>query len=81
MGIILAQTGYFKEAEASLRKALRIDPVSVEAMSNLGALYANYGNLDKATSVWQEVLALNPTDKALRNNLEEAKRLKKKALK
>ncbi len=81
VGVVLEQAGRLKEAEAFFLEALKIKPDSISAMRNLGSFYGNMGDFDRAILIWQKALSLNPSDKALRDNLDEAKRLKNKALK
>ncbi|MFC1844040.1 tetratricopeptide repeat protein, partial [Thermodesulfobacteriota bacterium] len=48
LGLVYRKAGRFDEAVAALEKALEIDPYSVESLINLGALYFDMGNVDKA---------------------------------
>lgn len=76
LGIIFAESGNFKEAEALFKEAQVLNPASFDALKNLGVLYANAGNLDRAISLWEKALALDPSNAEIINNLKEAERLK-----
>lgn len=76
LGIIFAESGNFKEAEALFKEAQALNPASFDALKNLGVLYANAGDLDRAISVWEKALALDPSSAEITNNLKDARRLR-----
>ena len=56
-------------AEASLRKALHIDPSLAGAHTALGVLLASTGRTAEAIDEWKRALALDPNDSNARDNL------------
>jgi len=50
----------YKEAGLELMNALKKDPQSVEAHSNMGLVYIAVGQLDKAFQEYQRVVSLDP---------------------
>ena len=59
-GLALVARGETDQAEAAYRKALEIDPTSVEASLTLAELYRERGRDDLAQSVLRSSLARNP---------------------
>jgi tetratricopeptide (TPR) repeat protein len=51
----------------------KLQPRNVQAWNNLGVLYARSGNLTKADAAWSKALQLDPTNKAIRQNLMKLK--------
>jgi lipoprotein NlpI len=49
---------------------MALHPEYPDAIHNLGLLYGNAGNLDKAMSVWEQALALDPKDKVAQENIK-----------
>ena len=56
-------------------KALALDHQYKETYLELGKLYGNDNQFDKAIGVWQVGLKLDPHDKRFSHLIEEAKRL------
>ena len=75
-GIIFAELGYFKTAESAFKEALTLDANSSDVMKNLGALYANFGDFNKAILIWEKALKIKPDDQELKKNIEHAKNLR-----
>jgi len=71
INLSLAQSkqGLNEASIASARKALEIDPNSVEAYNNIGAGYGAMGQWDEAIKNEQEALRLKPDYQLARNNL------------
>ena len=71
INLSLAQSkqGLNEASIASARKALEIDPNSVEAYNNIGAGYGAMGQWDEAIQNEQEALRLKPDYQLARNNL------------
>lgn len=53
-GVVLASLDYFDEARLLFERALALDPGSVDALKNLGALYGNHGDPAKAEAYFQK---------------------------
>lgn len=58
-GVALAGTNDLQSAAASFKKAIRQDPRHGPALANLGALYALYGNDDKARELFAKAGAVD----------------------
>ncbi len=71
INLSLAQSkqGLNEASIASARKALEIDPNSVEAYNNIGAGYGAMGQWDEAIKNEQEALRIRPDYQLARNNL------------
>jgi len=71
INLSLAQSkqGLNEASIASARKALEIDPNSVEAYNNIGAGYGAMGQWDEAIKNEQEALRLKPDYQLAKNNL------------
>jgi tetratricopeptide (TPR) repeat protein len=59
LGILHAQLNQNEEAEASLERAVRMDPTEADAHWRLARLYQTMGEKEKAKREMQKVLALN----------------------
>jgi len=55
-GVVLASLDYFDEARLLFERVLVLDPGSVDALKNLGALYGNHGDPAKAEAYFQKAL-------------------------
>ena len=58
----------YEQAEASLKKALSINPDNPYALLNMGVVYQETGRLDKARQMYEKVIALQPKDVAEESN-------------
>jgi predicted O-linked N-acetylglucosamine transferase (SPINDLY family) len=67
-----AATGRIEEAIASLRLQLRLKPVDLEAMSVLGALLVQSGQMAQAITVLERCVAAFPRHAMAHNNLANA---------
>ena len=56
-------------AETAYRRAIEADPVALDPRKALAGLYASRGRFDEAASLLDEVLALDPGDAALRDQI------------
>ena len=72
-GVALIKAGRYEDAERSLNHSLSMEPHSVRAHNNLGALYYATGRLEEAIIEWQEVLTLDPHNAIALKNLETAR--------
>lgn len=59
------------QAEASLRKAIELDPASPQPRNNLATLYAGAGRFDEAENQFNQVLLLEPGNQFARAGLSE----------
>ena len=59
-GIILKDLGNLKDAELSLRKAIKLNPDFAEGFSNLGNILKDLGNLKDAELSLRKAIKLNP---------------------
>ncbi len=59
-GVILKDLGKLKEAELSLRKAIKLNPDFAQAHSNLGRILKNLGKVQEAEISTRKAIELNP---------------------
>jgi predicted CXXCH cytochrome family protein len=57
---LIETRGESGRALAMYEAALKLDPHRIVAAVNAGTLYASQGNLDRAVSLWRDVLSQNP---------------------
>ena len=69
LGNVLRGQDRPEEAVASYRRALEIQPRSVEISGNLGGALKDAGRLEEAAAVYQSAIALAPRDALLHYNL------------
>ena len=60
-GSVFFQRGYFDQAEASFRLALRDDPASAEALYGLGSVYLQQQKTVEARESFERVIQLHPS--------------------
>lgn len=72
-GISALKLGRIDEAEGFMKKAIEIEPASVEAHFNLGSLYLLTGEKEEAQKEFERCLALNPS---FRDAFEELEKLR-----
>ncbi len=70
LGVVLAQTKRFAEAEAAFRGALELKPDFADALNNLGGILKDTGRLAEAEAAFRRVLTLSPNHEAARMNLD-----------
>jgi tetratricopeptide (TPR) repeat protein len=70
-GAGLASQGRFREAEASLRQALRLEPANAEFHTALGTILVRQGKRDEAREHFQEALRLDPGSEEPKRHLRE----------
>ncbi|WP_269611057.1 tetratricopeptide repeat protein [Prochlorococcus marinus] len=68
-GIILKTLGKLKEAELSIRKAIKLNPDYAEAYLNLGNVLNNLYNLKGAEKSYRKAIELNPNFAKAHSNL------------
>ena len=64
----MLKSGYLDQAESLFHKALQINPIFVDAYSNLGTCYINRGDLKKAMEYLEIADGLNPLNASIINN-------------
>ena len=69
LGVRAVREGRREEAEARFQKALALDPHHHRALSNLGNLYLERGELEAALDLYQRALKLAPEDPLVHENL------------
>lgn len=69
LGVRAVREGRREEAEARFQKALALDPHHHRALSNLGNLYLERGELEAALDLYQRALRLAPEDPLIHENL------------
>jgi tetratricopeptide (TPR) repeat protein len=60
LGLALRKLGRWAEAEKALLQSLEVDPQKVEAVVNLGHLYKENKEYDKALEYFKKAISLNP---------------------
>jgi Flp pilus assembly protein TadD len=60
LGRALYEKGDVAAAITETEKVLQINPAQVDALYNLGAIYANLGNKERARSYWTKAVASDP---------------------
>jgi len=68
-GVALAQQRQFEAAQASLQGALRCDAGNYDALAALASLYGATGQPGRSLAVYQKMLALQPQDLSVANNV------------
>ncbi|NNE44246.1 MAG: tetratricopeptide repeat protein [Gemmatimonadetes bacterium] len=76
---IRIRTGEFSGALEDARRALEIDPNSIDGFTSLGLYYKEIGQFDRADSVFAAALARHPGNLELREARDEAKTAGRKA--
>jgi len=61
--------GEKEQAIKGYKKIIEMDPMNVEAHTNLGVIYKNMGKLGQAVKEFQTVLSMNPRHENAHNNL------------
>ena len=59
LGVTEALSGRGRESEARFRELLRVDPVNLTALSNLGVYVARRGDVAAAVALWKPAFARN----------------------
>lgn len=69
LGVRAVREGSRAEAEAHFQKALALDPEHHRALTNLGNLFLERGELEAALDFYQQALKLAPEDPLVHENL------------
>lgn len=62
LGRFYASAGQYRKAEELYRKAVAVDPLSIEGTTNRGVAYEKEGRWDKALEAYRQALALDRND-------------------
>jgi tetratricopeptide (TPR) repeat protein len=73
LAALLAKIGEAEEAIRQLNIILKLDPENMQAYYNLGVIYVNRAQPDKAKKIWLRGLSIEPTDKKIRAHLDNLK--------
>ena len=68
-GVELQQKGDLDGARRAYEAALKLIPRRLDALSNLGVIYAKLGQYDEAIKNYSAALAIDPAEHAIRLNL------------
>ena len=60
LGRLLYERNDVSGAISETEKVLTLNPKQVDALYNLGAIYANLGNVERARSYWSKAVAADP---------------------
>jgi len=74
LGMALHQVGRSKEGTEHFRKAVEVDPMSINGHTNLGRAALDEGRFSDAVTHYQTVLDLSPGNREIRRLLEIARR-------
>ncbi len=78
LGVCLLQINRFEEAKTILLQVLKEDNKHVSALTNMGFVEVNFGNLTEAENFYQKALQLNPDYEQALLNLAGLKMLQRK---
>lgn len=73
-GVALLKAGRHEEARRKFLRTLELDPRSVKARNNLGALLYLRGDLEGAAREWEEALRVDPGNVIAAGNIETVRR-------
>jgi tetratricopeptide (TPR) repeat protein len=76
-GNILFEQRRYPEAEASYRQAMQVYPQNLKARINLASVLGMSGRIDEAIALYQEVLAIDPSDALVKEQLQKLLLFKK----
>jgi len=69
LALAYERTGIYSEAEQELLLSLRLDPNQLDARNQLGVIYAEEGNYQRARAEWADLAESNPDYSPARANL------------
>jgi len=75
LGRLLYERNDVGGAIAETEKVLTLNPKQVDALYNLGAIYANLGNAERARSYWSRAVAADPVAESSRKAQDGLKKL------
>ncbi|HAI69657.1 MAG TPA: hypothetical protein DCM38_09520, partial [Gammaproteobacteria bacterium] len=66
----------FRQSEASYRQAIQIYPANLKAHINLASVLATKGLFDEAIAIYQQVLAIDPSNVYVKGNLQKLQEIR-----
>jgi tetratricopeptide (TPR) repeat protein len=75
LGRALFDTGDVKGAIRETEALLKLDPANLDGMYNLGAIYGNLGQTDRAREYWRQAAAINPDSESGRRAKEALRQI------
>jgi Flp pilus assembly protein TadD len=75
LGRLLYERNDVNGAIAETERVLALNPKHVDALYNLGAIYANLGNAERARSYWSKAVAADPVAESSRKAQDGLKKL------
>ncbi|MBN1551617.1 SpoIIE family protein phosphatase, partial [bacterium] len=75
LGNVCYRLRKYNEAAREFETVIRIDPQNLYARENLGVVYANQGNMQKAIFQWERLLLISPQRQDIRNSIAQARNL------
>ncbi len=67
----------YRDATRAYRHVLRLEPNDQRALENLGVIYANQGDFNRALLLWEKLLQQTPQRNDLKKSIERAKKFLK----
>ena len=67
----------YRDATRAYRHVLRLEPNDQRALENLGLIYANQGDFNRALLLWEKLLQQTPQRNDLKKSIERAKKFLK----
>ncbi len=67
----------YREATRAYRHVLRLEPNDQRALENLGVIYADQGDFNRALLLWEKLLQQTPQRNDLKKSIERAKKFLK----
>ncbi|MEK6646403.1 MAG: DUF2723 domain-containing protein [Candidatus Firestonebacteria bacterium] len=71
LAVLYGKKGLMELALRTCEKAVKVDPVNLKALNNLGVIYANTRNYKMAAIVWQKALSIEPNYTSAQLNLQK----------
>jgi tetratricopeptide (TPR) repeat protein len=69
---------YYRKSEDSYREAIKIYPENLTAQINLASILGMKGDLDEAIALYQKVLAIDPSNAVVKQNLQELQKIRQR---
>jgi tetratricopeptide (TPR) repeat protein len=72
---------FYQKSERSYQQAIQIYPQNLKAQINLASILGMTGRLNEAISLYQKILAINPSNTYVKENLHKLQAMQKKNVK